>query len=62
MLSLLAQMTILLTGETGGVSGRQVSPILPTLSGIQIQEMGYRAVTHAGRACFPKDLGSFEHF
>ena len=62
MLSLLAQMTILLTGETGGVSGRQVSPILPTLSGIQIQEMGYRAVTHAGRACFPKDLGSFEQF
>ena len=62
MLSLFAQLSILLTGETGGVSGRQVDPVLPTLTDARVQKAGYHTVTHRGRACFPKNLADFARF
>lgn len=62
MLSLLAQITLLITGETGGVSGRQVDPLLPQFAAANISASGFKAVTNGARACFPQDLAAFGPF
>ena len=56
---LFVALSILLTGHGDGASGRQFAPLLPAISGAQIQHSGFRALTQGGRACFPETLDDF---
>ena len=47
----LTSISILLTADSEGVSGRQFTPLLPTLSSARLVQSGYTATTLGGRAC-----------
>ena len=56
----LASLSLLITADSDGVSGRQFVPILPTLADIQIDRSGYSVATFGGRACLSHDLKAFQ--
>jgi hypothetical protein len=56
---LLSAISILLTADGDGASGRQFVPLLPHISGVQLQSAGYAAVTQGARVCLTAQLGEF---
>ncbi len=56
----LASLSLLITADSDGVSGRQFVPILPALEDVRLEQTGYGAMTHGGRACLSSDLHAFQ--
>ena len=56
----LASLSLLLTADSDGVSGRQFVPILQTLQGVRLDRTGYAAATLEGRACLTEELKAFQ--
>jgi len=55
----LASLSILLTADGEGASGRQFVPFMPNLPEVQLSQTGFSAATRGGRACYADDLEAF---